>query len=410
MVPFIGLPALTQLGATIMPDIAMSAYYDRQAVFDKFGIKVISGNEFQNIRYAVRTKGHTTRQKKVGDTIESEAGQLVERKLVTYVAWNRYRVKKNMFRELPRQVGEQLMYPNSEDNLRVALQDYTSDVFDNLFFGNPANHEAGEESGLAHLGLYVGFWTYINKDIEDGFVAPIDLGAAIVYPTTPADTVAWNLFIKFRDAWHPALRSAAKVIVIMSPQTASAIYAAYGNAHNNNSSMGIATNGNYTIPEFPNIEIAFDDCVGVGCRMLATVPDNLEYGVDTLDPENSVTIEPETSRDNDDFIIQPQSAQGTRAFQTDPKHMAMTSASMAPASLGADYYGFVVTNADPEKGTVTVNGVEPDNSKGYAYGTILEIEAVNGTGTFKKWSNGSTDKKITVVVGDGIEAITAIWN
>lgn len=407
---FIGLEALTQLGATIMADVAMSAYYDRQATFDKLGIKVISGNEFQNIRYAVRTKGHTTRQKKVGDTIENEAGKLVERKLVTYVAWNRYRVNKNMFRELPRQVGEQFMYPQSEANLRIALQDYSADVFDNLFFGDPANHEAGEESGLAHLGLYVGFWTYINKDIEDGFVSPINLGAAIVRPTSVNDTAAWDLFVKFRDNWSPALRSAAKVIVIMNPQTASAIYTAYGHSHGDHKEMGIAANGNYTIAEYPNIEIAFDDCVGEGCRMMATVPDNLEYGVDTLNPENGVSIEKETSRDNDDFVIQPQSAQGTRVFQTDPKHFAMTSAAMAPASVSGDYIGFVVTNADPEKGTVTVNGVEPDNANGYPYGTILTIKATATTGTFKKWSNGSTEPEITVTVGSGAEAVTAMWN
>lgn len=403
-VPFIGLEALTTLGCQIMPDIAMSAYYDRQTTFDKFGIKVISGDEFQNIRYAIRTKGHTTRRKRVGDTIESEAGKLVERKLVTYVAWNRYRVNKNMFRELPRQVGEQLMYPQSEMNLRVALQDYTGDIFDNLFFGDV-------DGDIEALALYVGFWTYLAQDIKEGYITPIKLSGAITRPTSVTDTQAWDLFIEFMDALDPALRRAAKLIVMCNPATASAIYSAYSHAHGDHKDMGIAANGNYTVAEYPNVEIAFDDAVGVGCRLVATVPDNFEYGIDTLDPQNGMSIAPETSRDNDDFIIQPQSSQGTRVFRVDPKNFAMTDAAMSFQALSGDYRDvfLYVSSSDDAKGTVTVNGEAPDSTKIYTPGEIVTLVATNGTGTFVKWSNGETNKTLQVVVGSSSEAITAIF-
>lgn len=403
--PFIGTEALTELGTAIMPEIALSAYIDRQQTFDKLGIKVISGDEFRNIRYALRTKGHTTRRKKVGDTIESQAGTMVARELVTYVAWNRYRVNKNMFRELPRKVGEQIMYPESELNLRVTLQDYTGDVFDNLFFGD---HNGAIEA----LALYDGFWTYLNQDILDGYVKPIHLTGAIVRPTSVTDTLAWDLFVEFMDALDPALRRAPKLIVICNPTTAAAIYSAYSHSHGDHKEMGIAGNGNYTVAEYPNVEIAFDDAVGVGCRLMATVPDNLEYGVDTLNPENGMSIAPETSRDNDDFIIQPQSAQGTRIFRVDPKSFAVTDAAMNFRALSGDYreVKLYISSSDEALGTVTVDGAAPDKEATFEPGQIVTLKAIPAEGkSFEKWSNLSTDAEITVIVGNQSDAFVAFF-
>lgn len=402
--PFIGIDALTQLGCAIMPDIAMAPYYDHERTFKKLGIKVISGNEFQNLRYALRTKGHTTRRKNVGDTIESQAGKLVERKLVTYVAWNRYRVNKNMFRELPREVGGQLMYPNSELNLKVALLNFTGDLFDNLFFGN-------HESAAPEYSLYDGFYTYIAKDIEDGYITPIHLSGAIVRPTGVNDTSAWDLFVQFMDALDPALRRVEGLRILCSPATAAAIYAAYGHSHGDHKEMGITADGNYTVAEYPNIEIAFDDIVGIGCRLIATVPDNFEYGIDTLDPQNGMTIESETSRDNDDFIIQPQSSQGCRVFDVSPRAFAMTDAAMTFQALSGNYREIhvYVNSSDAEKGTVTIDGVAPDASVEYQPGQIVALKATNGTGTFKKWSDGNTTATRNYVVGAESVALTAIF-
>ena len=403
-IPFIGTEALTTLGCQIMPDIAMSAYYDRQATFDKLGIKVISGDEFQSIRYALRTKGGTTRRKEVGDTIMNEGGKLVERKLVTYVAWNRYPLNKNMFRELPRKVGEQLMYPQSEINLRTALQDYTGDVFDNLFFGDV-------NGNVPERALYDGFWTYLKKDIEDGYLQPIALTAAIVRPTSVTDTQAWDLFVEFMDKLDPALRRAAKLIIMCSPITASAIYTAYSHAHGDHKEMGIATNGNYTVAEYPNVEIAFDDAVGVGCRLVATVPDNFEYGVDTLNPDNGMSIEKETSHDNDNYVMQPQSAQGVRVFQVDKKHFAMTNASMTFEPMSGDYREIHIYASanDDTKGSVTVNSAAPDPEAVFATGETVTLKAVNGTGTFQKWADGETNATRTVVVGTASAGYMAIF-
>lgn len=410
--PLVNLETVQQIGCQIMPDIALSAFLTRERIFNKLGINVISGEEFQSVRYALRTKGHTTRQKKYGDTLTSELGKLEERKLVTHVAWNRYPLNKMMFRELPRKVGEQLMYPNSEKILKSILAAYTSDLFDNLFFGDPKNHELPEGNVMKALGLYTGFWTYIAKDVQDGYIKPIQLSAAISRPTGVNDTLAWDLLVEFLDQLDPTLLGQDKLYILCSPQTAAAIYTAYGHAHGDHKEMGIAANGNYTVAEYPQIEIAFDACVGVGSRLVATVADNLEYGVDTLDPENSVSIEKDTHRDNDDWVIQPQSAQGTRVFDVSPRAFAMTADAMTFRALSGDYraVNFSVSANNDEKGTVTINGEEPDPNMTFTPGQIVTLVAEPKEGaTFQKWSNGETEPEINVVIGAANDAIVAIF-
>lgn len=409
--PLVSLETVQQIGTQIMPDISLSAFLTRERIFNKLGIKVISGDEFQNVRYALRMKGHTTRQKKLGDSIKSEMGKLEERKLVTYVAWNRYPLNKMMFRELPRQIGEQLMYPESEKILKGALQNYTNDLFDNLFFGDHLNHELPEGNAMKALGLYDGFWTYLANDIKDGFLKPIHLSAAITRPTSTADTQAWDLFVEFMDKLDPTL-AGLDFKVLCSPATAAAIYAAYGHAHGDHKEMGIAANGNYTIPEYPNVEIAFDPVVGVGCRLVATIDGNFEYGVDTLDPENKMSIEKETSVDNDNWVMQPSSAQGTRVFDVSPRAFAMTDAAMTFRALSGDYrdVNLIVASSDSAKGTVKVNDADPDNNAVFTPGQIVTLKAVNVSGTFQKWLPGNqTDAEISIVVGADTEAYTAVF-
>lgn len=411
--PFIGIQALTELGRTIMPDIAMGAYYDRKAFFDKMYVKVISGDEFRNIRYMILTKGHTSRQWTPGSTIENTAGMMVEREMKTYIAWNRFRANAKMFRELPKMIGDQVSYPNSEAALRVALEDYVGDVFDNIVFGNHEYNDLPETSGLRHLGLFDGWMTDINNDIEAGIVVPISLSAAISEPTSIDDIQAWTIFKEFRAKLDPALRGAAKLLFMMNSVTAEAIATAYANSKGNHKELGVNNLGNYTIPEMPNVEICFDDAWGDGCKMIATVPENLEYGIDTRNPENGVSVMAEPSRDNDDLIIQPQSAQGTRVFRTDKKHFAITSAELSPVSLAHDYHGSncVVVSSNQEYGKVTVNDVEPENLTDYKPGVTLTLKAEpTEAGKFLKWSNGSTETTLTVVTKGTPESYVAFFD
>lgn len=413
--PFIGFDAVREVGTQIMPEIALGAYVDHEQFFKKLYVNVISGDEFRNVKYIMLTKGHTSRQWHMGDTIENTAGRLVEREMVTYLAWNRFRVNKDQFRCLPTVIGDQISYPEAAATIKAAVEEFTNDVFDNIVHGDIENDKLPETSGLRHLGLFDGWMTDIARDIAKGDVTPITLTNSFDEPTGPTDVRAWLAWKELRAALDPALRNAPKTLYIMTPQNAEAIATAYANWKGNHPGFEFGRNelGNYTIPGYPTDEICFDDNLGVGDKVIVTVPGNLEYGVDTRKGNYSFSVEPETSRDNDDFILQPKAAHGTRVFRVDKKHFAITDGSLKPSALAADYYysNLSLFPSDVTLGKIQVNGADlTDPTKDYEVGTNVTIKAVALDGaTFEKWSNGSTDAEITLTVGAQPLALVAIF-
>lgn len=415
-IPFIGTETLTQLARSIAPEVAISAYVDREAVFNKFHIKVYQGIDFEHVGYIIERKAHTSRRKVLGTTLKNVIGYTSERKLTTYLAWNRYFSNINAYREVAiRDANGNMGYPKSVDALRTALLNYSEDVYDNFWHGDAELGELnpdGTEKKGAELGLYDGIFTCIAKDINAQKIKPIELSGTIQRPVDNNDSQAYNLFVEFRDKWDNHLKNAPLVVVAMNDVTAMAIADAYGNSKGNLKEVIWLPNGNYRFPMWPNIEIAYDASIGVGDRMMAYTDKNLEYGVDTMNPENTIKVEVGGYGDADTVVLQPETAQGTRLFNPTPSHFAISNGSLAPVSMAGDYYvdSYSVTANDTTLGTVKVNGNAPDNTKNYDRGTILTITAEpTAKGEFVKWSNGLTDLEIKVTTKGNPEAITAIF-
>ena len=409
MAHFIGTEALQQIAVQIMPEIAMSAYYNRQRVFDKFYIKVISGVQFKNIKYLLLRKGHTSRRKEICAKLNSQAGTLLERELVTYLAWNRYRDNKSAYREYPIATESGNSYPESEAALRAVMANYADDLYDNVWHGD---HTIEQSDANAYLGLFDGFFTNMANDVINGYVKPIHLTGTITRPVNSSDHQAWDLFEEFIESWDPHLQTAEKVIVGMNSKTAAAIVAAYGNAKNNNKDCVRLENGNIAFLEYPNIEIAHDATLGIGSKMFATLPYNLEYGVDTENAENGCSVQVGSDDDADDIFFQPQSAQGTRIFNITPSAFAVTDAAITPVAISGEYVKntFSVLVNDADAGSVTVNGSAPDNTVEYQAGTTLALVATAETGfKFVKWSDGNTSASRTVVTKGQLESIVAFF-
>lgn len=410
MAEFIGKENLTTLATTIMPEIAMSAYYNRQRVFDKFGIKVVSGAGFKNIKYLLLRKGHTSRRKTVGATLQNEGGKLIERELVTYLSWNRYKDNISAYHENPvTDANGGVSFPESEAALRTVMANYADDVYDCVWHGD---HTIANDAANAYLGLFDGFFTDIANDIIAGYVTPITLSGVIDKPANSTDHDAWDLFEEFINKWDPHLQNAEKVIVGMNAKTAAWIVAAYGNSKGNNKDCIRLENGNIAFVEYPNIEIAADASLGVGTKMFATIPDNLEYGVDTDNPENKVAVQLGSDNDADDIFFQPQSAQGTRIVNCTKAAFAVTDAAMSPIGVSGDYTKatYSVLSASETMGIVKVGGQTPDNTKEYPAHTTLTISAEAKSGyKFDRWSDGNKEASRTVVTKGIGESIVALF-
>lgn len=408
---FIGTEALEQICVKYQPQILMGAVHFRPDVFDRMKIKVSTGLRFKDVQNVMVRKGHTTQRKVVGQVKKNTAGYLEERVMTGYLSVNMYIDNKDNYIETPVTSPDPdnvtYSYPLSELAMLAAVRNYGEDVFDCLWHGDDEiEYDEDDTNGTNYLRLYCGLVTYARRDVasgrvskENGNFADCD---AIEEPTDPQDITAWNNFKAWRMKWKSTLRNAPEVLIYCTEETGSAIAAAYGNSKNNNS--GVIYNEEdmtFKIPGWKNITFCPESSFGVGDLLIATTPYNFEYGVDTQNSRNSVSVRVGSDDDHADISFQIQSIQGTRVINVNASNFCMSNGNLTPSDVAGDFTKstFTVTANDGTKGTVKVNSSAPDNNKEYAVGTELTLTAENGTGTFTHWLiNGKKHTEATVKV------------
>lgn len=417
---FIGIDALTHIADQYSPQIIMGASYFRPEEMDRLHIQVISGLQYKNTATIMARKGGTTRRKVVGTPVENKIGFLKERVLVAKLTWNRYKDNRDNYVETPYQVegSANFSYPMSEAAFKAITANYGEDLFANLFHGSLANDENGDKGALS---LFDGFHTLIAHDVEDGLISK-ELGnlvecEALTAPASATDFAAWTAFENWQAGWNGSLKNQEKVIVYCSTKTAVILAKAYANVwHGNHGVDYVVINGkktiNFTVPEYPNVEFAPSDIYGEGDRLIATVPNNLQYGVNSEDSRSKITVRMGSDEDNEDVIFQVQSIQGARVLNPLASQFCMSNGSIAEKVVLGDFTRatVIVNSSDTKLGTVTVDGQPNDPTKDYAANTTLTLKATPvGTNKFVRWSNGKTDAQITVVTNGFPAAYTAIF-
>jgi hypothetical protein len=183
------------------------------------------------------------------------------------------------------------------------------------------------------------------------------------------------------------------------------------NANGGNDKVRYQADDTYKFPEWRNVVVVPESSFGTGDKMIATVPYNFDYCVDTADARNGIHVQEGSDKDALDIFFQPQSAQGVRVVNISPSSFCMSNGSLAPNDLAGDYTKdvFVVTSNDATLGTVTVNGETPDNTVGYAAGTTLTLKATATGGEFQGWSDGVTTAERSVVTKGQPEGLMAIF-
>lgn len=416
---FIGKAALQHIADNFRSQIIMGAAHFRPEELDRMGILVTSGVQFKDTRTVLNRKGGTTRRKVVGETVANTIGYLEERPLVARLTWNRYWDNQDSYIETPFQVpgSAEYSYPMSEIAFQAIMANYGEDVFACLFWGDESYDKDDEE--LGRLSLFNGFITYLNQDITKGRISlangnlkHIDAFAA---PDDSHDFAAWTIFENFWTSdVHPALKTAQKVLVYCSAETGVILANAYANKWHGNSGVKWLDNGNFTVPEYKNLEFVPSSYYGKGDKIILTVPNNFEYGVNSLDSRNKILVQTEFSdKDALDVAFQVQSVQGVRVINVNASHFCMTDGTLQEGIVfQGDYmaatYAVVVNIA--AAGSVTVNGEEPDNTKDYPANTTLTLVATANNGyAFDKWSDGVKTASRTVVTKGMPEALTAIF-
>lgn len=418
---FIGREALTHVAEQVGKQIIMGPAYEDPELLDRLGISVISGVQFKKTDHLLVRKGGTTRRKKVGTPVENKIGFLKERTLIAKLTWNRYKDNidnyvETVFGTDGKPGGE---YPMSTVAVEAILKSYAEDLKSNLFFGDMENEESADED-KQKLSLYDGFHTDMAHDIADGIISvqnknliPCD---AITAPVDAHDSTPFDTVLEWYTKWDGRLRQQKLVKLHVDILRGLYIAQGYSNKYHGNSKVNYLPNGNFTVPEMPRVEFCPSDAWGVGTRMMATIPGNLQYGVDSENNQTFVKTQFGSDEDAQDVIFQIQSIQGTRIMNPLPSAFVMSDGSIAENVINGDYTNskLVVTlDGADAAAKVQVNGEDYDKPAEFAPNALITLKAVEGTAdghkVFKQWSNGKTDKEITITATGMPMAITAFF-
>ena len=419
MADFIGISALQEIAKKFSPQILVGAAHYRPDVFTRMKIKVETGIQFQSVKTIMLRKGHTTERKVVGEELNNTIGYMVERKCVARLAWNHYVDNKDKYVELAvvdAADNTKFNYPLSELAMTAALANYGEDLFDCLWHGDDTIDKKDKTNPKWYLHLYTGFITYLANDIALGLVNAangnlVTIGA-IDAPANKDDADAFNQFVAFRDKWHSNLQNAPEVLVYCTEATGYNIARAYANANGGHMFVNYNADGSFKFPEWRNITVVPESSLGIGDKLIASVPFNLEYEVDSLNSKSFISVREGSDKDHMDITYQVQSIQGTRVLNINASYFCMTTGSLVPKAIAGDYTKdlFVVSVNDATLGSVTVNGSEPDNTIGYAANTSLELKATALSGAqFVMWSDGVTSATRTVVTKGQPGGVIAIF-
>lgn len=403
----LSLDQIQTITKILEPDILESATLVNHEVFEKLKINVIT--DLENVHSYMVYNRHTgtTRRYVPGKSLNNDIGALSERELKVELAWNRITDNIQNYREKePFSVlgtNESFTAPNSEWAIRQIAIIYQGDLLNCLFHGNSA---LGEDNAL---GLYDGFFTKINQDINAGLISTANGNLIEIDPIDGTDPVAdYDAFISFYRALSPKLKAKEEIDILCSESARSFILRGYMLKYQGLQNVNVTDPG-FRFFEAPKCVLMSDPALGDGDQLIATVPYNLEYGVDLKDPKNTHV---EVGRAQEDFnviIYQIQSAQGTRIKQISADCFATTTGkNTALESLGGEYQKANLTagSNDTELGSVAIS---PEQDA-YAKDDKVTLTATPESGAeFVKWSDGATINPRTIVFSGFPEAYQAIF-
>ncbi len=414
---FIGKEALTHVAETVGKQIIMGPAYNDPELLERIGIQVISGVQFKKTDHLLVRKGGTTRRKKVGTPVENKIGFLKERTLVAKLTWNRY--KDNIDNYVETVFGTDGKaggtYPFSTQACAAILASYAEDLQSNLFFGDMENEDSENES-KQKLSLYDGFHTDMAHDIEKGVISTENKNLiacdAISAPMDAHDSTPFDTVLEWYTKWDPRLRQQKDIRLVCDILRGIYIAQGYANKYHGNAKVKYLDNGNFIVPEMPRVQFVPTDAWGVGTRLMASIPNNLQYGVDSESNQTFVKTQFGTDDDAQDVVFQIQSIQGTRLMNPLASAFVLSSGAIAENVVNGDYTDSkLVITVDPVgKGSVTVNGSAYTEAQDFAANTILTLMATPADGyKFKAWSNGKTTATISVTATGLPMALTAFF-
>lgn len=295
--PAINIDALKRYAEQYDPRLRKLPYVSLMETLDKIKVNLIPVDGKDKI-VVYHRKGGIARPYHIGaknSVSEDELGKAFERVLEPkecYTALKdhimNYRSKR-VISNRPEKVNLQTKdHPLELQIIESKIQTVGEDILNALFFGTR------NEDDKSPLGMFDGFNEQINKEITSGDIATakgnLFATGAIETPSGDDDMEAFDKIVDFLRAASPFLRQNG--ILYMTQDTMFKAMHALGNKlkYKNSLEWEVFLNHLRGLTAAPKLEIIADPIFGNGSRLIYTVPDNLDFGIDTMGDEQFVQI------------------------------------------------------------------------------------------------------------------------
>ena len=192
---------------------------------------------------------------------------------------------------------------------------------------------------------------------------------------------------------------------------------AYEQKHRSHQSVQFIpdANGNFKVREYPKVTFCPSDDFGEGTRMIATIPGNMEFGVNSEADQSFVSImhgDPTPGGDHKTITFQIQGVFGTRILKINAANFVTNGGTIEDKYWSGDYQkdSFTALPNNAAYGSVTVSPAPVDGE--YAKGTTLTLTATPKAGyKFVRWQGAcnATTATANVVTKGQPESAVAIF-
>lgn len=334
---------LVQTVANIVKkDILISPATLKNSELDKIGAKVITGvsnieSEFISQAYdgAIRAYDVT---KTYTEADAKEVARIIERRLKVHLAFRMANMNVQRFKEkepfdTTDKTREEILLglPATTFALLQAGEYYGQEVIKPFFHGD---RELGNDNPL---GIYDGIFKHIKKDMttytdEAGATVPVLISednhnlfetSPLTKPITASDFTAFSVFEGFLENLDSSLvDNPDGVLVIVDKKKAPFIYQAYMNRYPTLQSS-VKFDGGYQFFTHDKITLVGTPLLGETDTMIATRPNNLQFGIASERDDNNVFVK-QYGIDPNRLNLWIQSYQGTRLLNPTASHFAIS--------------------------------------------------------------------------------------
>lgn len=373
----------------------------------RLGFRIITGIQFKHTTQLMSRRSGVTRRYHKGMAQNEESGKASKRELQVSICTAPFVDNIADYQAVDADGNEgKVLEPNYKWPYAVSIMQgqadsYAEDIAMNLFHGDKS---LGEDHPL---GMFDGINTQLNRDITNGLVKPISI-SAIVAPADDTDTSAYDAALEFYNGLHQAMKDAERVIIVCSPETATAIKMAQLNKFKNSPLITDAdANEGERLIGASNVRICPTWMAGKGDRLFAVLPNWADFGVDDTAAETYVRV---TTDPKDGNIVntQIQAKVGCRLNDVRERVFAVSDGSLEMAEqMGGDYAEAIITAAPKVAGTGTI---AITNAAGETITTLKRGESATLTPTgassknFSKWSDNGSTTAVRTVIGTGLPA------